>query len=218
MDPSPPTERYLQLKSRIVSGAIAAGERLTEAGVSEILGIGRGPAREALQRLELEGLVLKKGLHGRRYVHYLEDIDPQTLEFQFEVREALDGLAARDAALNMTGRQVNELRGIAAEVARGVNSNRAMVRMQALGRFYDFLRRHCGNPLVIRAISGAGISSYFTRNPELDRRLVQVMKEDRRKKIDLVSVVESIALHDPQLAETRMRAWTRSMARAVCGS
>jgi DNA-binding GntR family transcriptional regulator len=84
---------YEQLHQRIVSGDIAQGERLTELALAEEFGISRTPVREALRRLEQDGLVERsaQGMQVRRR-------SPDEILEIYEVRILLEAAAARSAA------------------------------------------------------------------------------------------------------------------------
>ena len=88
---------YDALKGMILSGQLRPGQRLSEMTVAEQLGVSRTPLREALMKLEEEGLVI-----GRRNVGYnVVDLDLEKVCNLLIVREALDvcaaGLACRMA-------------------------------------------------------------------------------------------------------------------------
>ncbi len=84
-----------KLRSHIISGVITPGTQLVERDLAELLGISRGPTREALLELETQGLV--ENLRGRRRV-----IEPSTMDLvaMFEVRAPLETRAAERAAVN----------------------------------------------------------------------------------------------------------------------
>src|ERR1051325_4623930 len=103
---------YARLKIAIERGTFPVGERITEAKVAKHLKVGRGPARESILRLQAEGLIQSAGPCCCRYVQYVEDHTPEKLQQVFEMREVLDGLAARNAALNMTGHQILRLKSL----------------------------------------------------------------------------------------------------------
>jgi DNA-binding GntR family transcriptional regulator len=82
------------LRDQIVKGVIAPGQKLTERDVAKLLGVGRMPARDALMKLEEQGLVVTKP--DARYVIELSQKD---IEDWFEIRQALEVLAVQDAVL-----------------------------------------------------------------------------------------------------------------------
>ncbi|WP_027015097.1 GntR family transcriptional regulator [Comamonas composti] len=85
----------LQLRERILAGELAAGERIAELAIVQRLGISRTPIREALMRLEQEGM-LEAVAGGRGYrVRVFSEAD---VSDAIELRGTLEGLAARMAA------------------------------------------------------------------------------------------------------------------------
>lgn len=84
---------YEQLRGQIVSGGYAPGDRLTEVSVGASLAVSRTPVREALRRLESDGLVQST---GRGVV--VVALTPQALEDAFAVRAVLEALTAESAA------------------------------------------------------------------------------------------------------------------------
>jgi DNA-binding GntR family transcriptional regulator len=85
---------YAKLEQGLVTGELAPGRMLTEPAVSKRLGIGRTPVREALQRLEREGLVR---VIPRRGIQVTEVEVASQLEW-IEVRRELEKLAVGNAA------------------------------------------------------------------------------------------------------------------------
>ncbi len=79
------------LRAAILSGRLAPGTRIRQLALAEQMGISRTPLREALAKLELEGLVTLLPAGGVR-VALLEPAEAVEL---YDIREVLDGLAAR---------------------------------------------------------------------------------------------------------------------------
>ena len=84
---------YEKLKNEIIELEYEPGEQLVEATLAEKLDVSRTPLRQALYRLELEGLVHKK-LNGRMQVANMSMKEANKL---FGVREVIEGLIAREA-------------------------------------------------------------------------------------------------------------------------
>lgn len=90
-------EIYLQLKSAILAGKLAPSERLVEESIAELASVSRTPVREALRRLQADGLVEERGPGLAVTV-----VTAQRLAELCIVREALEGLAAYLAAESRT--------------------------------------------------------------------------------------------------------------------
>ena len=84
---------YQTLRNAIIKGDIKPGERLTEQGVAAEASISRTPVREALNRLQDEGLLKNSGRSKIVALPTLEEINDL-----YSVRECLEGLSARLAA------------------------------------------------------------------------------------------------------------------------
>lgn len=96
-----------ELERMIVAGDLAAGSKLNEAAVAELLGVSRGPVREAFRALEASGLVR---LEKNRGV-FVRQISVEEADDIYEVRAALDELVGRRLAQKATPEVVRELRG-----------------------------------------------------------------------------------------------------------
>jgi DNA-binding GntR family transcriptional regulator len=83
-----------QLLAAIVDGTLAPGQRLTQESVAAMLGVSRQPVSHALQVLKRRGLLIE---HGKRGV-MVAPVEAQRVRDLYQVREALDGMAANLAA------------------------------------------------------------------------------------------------------------------------
>ncbi len=99
---------YRQLKDLILTGAIRPAERLSELALAQRFGVSRTPLREALMKLEKEGLVV-----GQRNVGYtVTDLDVAAVCQLLVVREALDACAAELACFHATEEDLTRIRGV----------------------------------------------------------------------------------------------------------
>ena len=96
---------YRALRQAILQGDLAPGERLRSDALASELRVSRTPVREALRKLEAEGLV-----RARARVSIVRAFSEQDLTELFYVREALEGMAARLAAENATPGEIAEIR------------------------------------------------------------------------------------------------------------
>ena len=92
------TTAYEQLEELIVTAELAPGTILSEATLVEQLGIGRTPIREALQKLEREGLIRIMPRKGIK----VTDLNPANQLLMLELRRDLEKLLARSGALRAT--------------------------------------------------------------------------------------------------------------------
>lgn len=96
---------FLTLRKLILTGKLHPGERLTEVRLGKILGTSRTPIREAIRKLELEGLVTITPGSGARVARITEE----DLQEVMEVRSALDQLCAALASERITEEERKEL-------------------------------------------------------------------------------------------------------------
>jgi DNA-binding GntR family transcriptional regulator len=99
---------FATLENAIVSGEIALGERIAEVALAQRLGVSRGPMREALRRLEGQGLVTRLPHAGVRVTALTKT---ELIEL-YEMRGVLEGLACRLAADRITTSELDTLRRI----------------------------------------------------------------------------------------------------------
>src|ERR1700722_12423393 len=109
----------------IFSGELTAGEKLTEQDVAERLGVSRGPVREAFRALEDVGLLQIEQNRGA----YVRKINFEEAVEIHDVYSALEELAARSAARQLSAPQIEELKGL-------VESMDAAAEAEDLDRYY----------------------------------------------------------------------------------
>ena len=102
---------FQTLRQAILRGELKPGERLMEIQLANKLGVSRTPIREAIRKLELEGLVLVIPRRGAE----VADITEKSLRDVLEVRKALEELAVNLACDRMTKAQIKELKEAAKE-------------------------------------------------------------------------------------------------------
>jgi DNA-binding GntR family transcriptional regulator len=97
-----------KVETAIIQGTLPLGSRISEASLAAELGVSRSPLREALRRLEGRKLVERTPNHGARVVTFtLADI----VEL-LHVREALEGMVCRLAAVNASSEDLDSLEAI----------------------------------------------------------------------------------------------------------
>jgi DNA-binding GntR family transcriptional regulator len=107
-------ETVSRLEHLIFSGELKPGDKLSEQVLSSRFGISRGPLREAIRSLEGRRLVERIPFSGARVAQLSIDDVEQLLV----TREALEGMACRQAAENMTLHETRRLRSSLAEIER----------------------------------------------------------------------------------------------------
>ena len=147
------SKALMALRDRIFDGTIQGGERLYEVALSETLGLSRTPLREALGRLEQEGLVdrIASGGYMVRSFSFADVVDA------IELRGVLEGTAARLAAERGVGQ--NRLDAIKATVAALDEVVPAEAEQIDFGsyvtlnaRFHEQLADLCGGAVIRREL------------------------------------------------------------------
>ena len=123
------------LRQAILRGELKPGERLMEIQLANKLGVSRTPVREAIRKLELEGLVLMIPRKGAE----VADISEKSLKDVLEVREALEELAARLACDKITKEGINRLKEAAQDFRSALKSNDITQMAEADVRFHDLI-------------------------------------------------------------------------------
>ena len=93
------------LRQAILKGELKPGERLMEIALAEKLGVSRTPIREAMRKLELEGLVVMVPRRGAQVANITE----KDLNDVLEVRITLENMAIEKACANMTDADIRKL-------------------------------------------------------------------------------------------------------------
>jgi DNA-binding GntR family transcriptional regulator len=127
---------YERLRGAITSGEMAPGAPVIEAEIATRLGLSRTPVREALRRLESEGMLEPRG--GRGTV--VREIQREEVDCVFEIREALESLAARRASRHMTARDYAELDRLIDRMRTHVDDPDEMERLDTT--FHDRILAH----------------------------------------------------------------------------
>ncbi len=203
---------YHQIKTLITRGEFEPGERLTETRLANLIGVSRGPIRESLLRLQNDGYLRSPSGRKGWYVDYYEEVDPHVILKRYEVREFIEGAAARFAALNLTGRDIVELRTLAKAVEAAEESGDRDERFNANLRFHEILVTRCGNSLLLQMYTQGGLA------PVVNHASAEVMRVEQSanlKQPTLTDVVDAIASHDPDLAEQTMRRRVAAIIAAI---
>jgi DNA-binding GntR family transcriptional regulator len=181
---------YDAVREAIQEGKFKSGDRISEYKIAEWLGISRTPAREALQRLENEGLLTA---HPRRGL-VVSSIDDDAFDQLYAVRELLEGAAAGMAAKNATEAEIAKLGQLIESEAGQVNDPEQMYAYNRV--IHDTIYRASKNPFLQKflAITSDTLSAY--------RDVSTLVVEERRQQVvaEHREIVEAIARHDEAAA------------------
>lgn len=138
------------LRKAIVSGDIKPGERLMEVSLANQMGVSRTPVREAIRRLEAEGLVTmtpRKGTH-------VAELSVKDIMDVLEVRTVLDKLATDLAAKRMQPSQLKALENVHKQYIACVEKNNIEGAIKKDIEFHDLIYAASGNPRLV-AVAGS---------------------------------------------------------------
>jgi DNA-binding GntR family transcriptional regulator len=135
-----------KIKERVREGRYAPGQRLIESDIQQLFSVSRGPVREAVHRLASEGIIEIRHNSGAT-VRALSRADVCNV---FQIREVLEGLAARMAAENIpNGADARALVDLEAQFKREFKGS-ALDYMRYNDRFHELIVRLSGNEQLIQ--------------------------------------------------------------------
>lgn len=139
-----------RIEMAIVTGDLRPGQKLSEQAMSAKFGTSRGPLREAIRSLEARRLLVRRPYAGVRVV----DLSPHEIGQLLVVREALEGMAARCAAENMTLPEVRELRSVAEELRAELAGGdvESLYRGGGEHEFHRLVAKGSRNPFLEEAV------------------------------------------------------------------
>jgi phosphonate utilization transcriptional regulator len=130
-----------ELERMILAGDLAAGGKLNEAAIADLLGVSRGPVREAFRALEESGLVR---LEKNRGV-YVREIGIDEADEIYELRAVLDEFVGRRVAQTITPEVARELSARVDRMERAAAKGDVDAYHQANLAFHDRLVELAGN-------------------------------------------------------------------------
>lgn len=140
-------EVVVRLRDAIVNAKIAPGERLREEILASSMGVSRGPVREAIQRLEREGLVI---IHPNRGATVAR-LSREDLDEVYSLRRSLERLAMREAIRKADAEHISQMSALVDEMA--ANSAVSITPQLAADldiRFHEALVESTGHKRLIR--------------------------------------------------------------------
>ena len=178
------------LRQSIIQGKLKPGERLLEIQLADQLGVSRTPVREALRRLELEGLVTMIPRHGAR----VAGITKRSLSEVLEVRKVLEVLAVELACGNITDEECEKLAEIQKRM-KEYTSEDLIAFAAADEEFHDVIHQASQNRRLVQILSSLREQMYRYRlehiKDENARRIVQIEHENILNALRLRHVAEA---------------------------
>ncbi|MBS7788592.1 GntR family transcriptional regulator [Roseococcus sp. SDR] len=190
-------QAFRQLRDAIIRGALAAGSKISERGLAARLGISAQPVREALRRLEREGLVVTLPRSGT----VVAEVGPGQLAELGRIRAALEGVAAALAAERLDGAGLAALTALLRRMEAATLAADHAALDAANEEYHALIHAAAGNGFLARSLASlraydqAGTHRAVGSTP---RDLPKSLAEHR-------SIVAAFRRRDPGLAEARMR-------------
>jgi len=189
---------YEVIRDMIVSRELRPGERIIEEELAEKLGVSRTPIMRALIRLNQEGLIEKiprKGTYVKKFL--LKD----ALAI-YDVREVIEGLAARLAASSITDKQIQKMREIFEKAESLTKKEHFDAYVKADMKFHELLVQASGNKIILEIINNfrLRINSF---NIGLIRSPSETLKEH-------LAIIDALSKHKADLAEKLVRQHIRT--------
>lgn len=190
---------YQKIEAAIMTGRLPAGTRIREGTLAKSLGISRGPLREAIRLLEGRKLLKRIPHVGVSVI----GLSPEDLLEIFEVREALEGMACRLAAANMTDAELSEVEDLLQRHSDDEQLQAGAAYYQEAGDFDFHYRVASGskNSRLIGLLCGDLyylLRVYRYQSGSSAGRAWQAFEEHRR-------ILAAIRARDPDAAEALMR-------------
>lgn len=188
-----------RIEQAIFSGALEPGAKVSELGLAKQLGVSRGPLREALRRLEGRKLIERKTNFGARVAKLSVD----DLEHLLVIREALEGMAARLAANNMTDADAQKVERLLEQHGsqESVRTGTGYLQEVPDFDFHFFIIRTARNERLEAMLCGELydlLRAYRYKSSTLDGRARNAFEEHQ-------NIASALVARDPDAAEAAMR-------------
>lgn len=186
------------LRQEILTGRLKPGERLMEIHLANKLGVSRTPIREAIRKLELEGLVIMIPRRGAE----VAQITLKSLKDVMEVRCALDVLAIELACERMDAETLVSLLTACENFSTAVKTKDTRKMAEADVAFHDIIVHSTGNTRLIQLVNNLSEQMYRYRFEYLkDITSHEMLKKEHEEmyqsilKKDKVSAAEVVRKH-----------------------
>lgn len=187
---------YGKLRDWIVQGVLEPGEQLRDQELAERLGVSRTPVREALRRLEDEGLVETAKNRWTR----VKPVELSEAEQIYPIRSVLDSLALELAFPHLSKDDLKSMTEANKRLEQALKASNIPAVVEADMAFHDAYLLRCGNPELIEMLMGLKLKHYrleltYFGNPKLG--LVSVGEH--------AEVIKSIRENNPKMALKHLR-------------
>jgi DNA-binding GntR family transcriptional regulator len=137
---------YAHLRLAIICAELAPGEKLVEMDIAAQMGTSQGPVREALQRLEHDGLVERRA----RSATFVTSIPIDEMYELFSIRSSIEGFATRRTAQRITPSQCDELDDLIHKMEQAGSQKELITLAQYDMQFHRYLVEWSGSVGLFR--------------------------------------------------------------------
>lgn len=192
---------YRRIRAAIQAGTLKPGERLREMDLAESIGLSRTPVREALARLESEGLVVHDASRGIM----VAELDYSMVTELYYMREVLEGTAARLTAQHASEVEISILEDLCRQYEAAIRSGDDTALATSNRRFHDTLYRCSHNRYLVNMLTVLhdALSLLGTTTLRDRERAAETLKEHQ-------AVVAAVKGRDPDTADLAQRAHIRA--------
>ena len=192
---------YEHLKTDILSGRFLPGERLAEEHLAEEMGVSRTPVREALHKLEQDGLI--EPLESRGFC--IPRDSAEEIEDLFEIRTVLEGYTLKLICERITEEQIALLEGIIEKADAALRRKRIDKVFQYNTQFHDTLHSLVADKRRFHSLI-VNMRKYVLR---YRKDTLQYLGAGKRASEGHRQILLALKLKDPELCERVMRTHIR---------
>ena len=171
------------LKQAIIRGNMSPGEWLVESHIADTLGISRTPVREAIHKLEREGLIERQPRGGFTVLGLTRD----DIEETFGIRAVLEGYAARLAAIKHHKKELAPLENKIEEFENYLAQKQQAELTRINTEFHDLLYALSKSPKLVHMINGLRDQIFRFRQMILkESRMAKISNEDHKQMLEFI--------------------------------
>jgi DNA-binding GntR family transcriptional regulator len=187
---------FENLKQAIVRGDFSPGNRLVESRIAEAMGISRTPVREAIHKLEREGLIKKLPQGG----FYVLNLSREEIEETFGIRSVLESYAARLAAIKHQKEELEPLEQKIEEFQHFLNHGEMEALLRINTEYHSLLYDMSRSPKLIKMINDLQDQIYRFRRIILKiETMAKTSNDDHRQ------MLRAMKKRDAERVETLVR-------------
>lgn len=202
------TRAYEIIKSAIIAGTFAPGDRLVEAELTTLCQVSRTPVREALRRLASEGFAVFSPNQGA----HVAEMGSAELEDLYELRALIEGYAAARAATRLSEEQIEEMEALALQIEASIEEAGAIASTvaPANSRFHRIILEAAESPRLLT------LASVVVEAPLALRTIERYSPEQRARSVQHHrELIAAFRARDPQWARSVMTSHIKAAFAAI---